>query len=331
MPHLPTLHDVYRAHTRIGPMIRVTPLLHSVDLAERLDARSVHLKLECLQETGSFKIRGAANKILQLTHEEKKRGVIAFSTGNHGKAVAHVADKVGVHAVVCLSEHVPAYRAEAIRQLGAEVCVKGHSQDEAEKYYQNLIATEGYVPLVPFDDPMVIAGQGTIALEILSELPATEVMVVQISGGGLLSGIAMTAKSINPGIHIVGVSIEESPAMLESLKAGMSVQVVEKDSIANSLLGGIGFDNRYTLPMLEKFVDEHVLVSEEEIKDAMFYLLEKHRLVAEGAAAVGVSALMHEKIDVKGKKTVALLSGSSVNTDEYIAVMQGRIGGRGKS
>ncbi|MEN8244249.1 MAG: pyridoxal-phosphate dependent enzyme [Thermodesulfobacteriota bacterium] len=146
----------------------------------------------------------------------------------------------------------------------------------------------------------------------------TDVLLVQLSGGGLLAGMAMAAKSINPGIHIVGVSLEQSPAMLESLKAGTPIQVEEKDSIADSLLGGIGLDNRYTLPMVEKYVDEHVLVSEEGIKDAMFYLFEKHRLIAEGAAAVGVGVLMHRKIDVKDKKVVTLLSGSSILTEKEL-------------
>ncbi len=270
MTHLPTLHDVYRAHVRIEPVILQTPLLPSSDLAERTGAHSVHLKLECLQNTGAFKVRGAANKILSLSEEEKKKGVITFSTGNHGKAVAYVAGQTGIKALVCLSEHVAAYRADIIRKIGAEVSVKGHSQDEAEKNYQQLAASRGLVPVVPFDDPMIIAGQGTIGLEILSKLPDTDILMIQLSGGGLLAGIAMAAKSINPGIHIVGLSLERSPAMAESLKAGRPVQVEEKDSIADSLLGGIGFDNRYTLPLVEKFTDEHLLVSEEEIKDGFF-------------------------------------------------------------
>lgn len=330
MKRIPTLHDVYRAHARIKSMILKTPLLASTDLTEKTGARSVHLKLECLQNTGAFKIRGAANKILSLSDEEKKNGVITFSTGNHGKAVAYVAGQAGVHAVVCLSEHVASYRAEMIKALGAEVSVKGHSQDEAEKNYQQLMEARGLIPVVPFDDPMIIAGQGTIALEILSKLPDTDVLMIQLSGGGLLAGIAMVAKSINPGIHVVGLSLERSPAMLESLKAGIAVQVEEKDSIADSLLGGIGFDNRYTLPLVKKFVDEHVLISEEEIKDGMFYVFDKHRLIVEGAAALGVGVLMNRKINVKDKRVVALLTGSSIHSKEYIRIIQNRLTNRGK-
>jgi threonine dehydratase len=330
MTPIPTLLDVYRAHARLKPMILQTPLLASADLAEETGARAVHLKLECLQNTGAFKVRGAANKILSLSNEEKKKGVVTFSTGNHGKAVAYMAEQIGMQAVVCLSEHVAPYRVKAIRRLGAEVSVKGRSQDEAEKNYQDLTASRGLVPVVPFDDPLIIAGQGTIALEILAKLPDTDVLLIQLSGGGLLSGIAMAAKSINPGIHIVAVSLDQSPAMLESLKAGRPVQVDEKNSIADSLLGGIGFDNHYTLSLVEKFTDEHLLITEDEIIDGMFYVFDKHRLIVEGAAAVGVGALMNQKINVKGKKVVTLLSGSSINSGEYIRVIHGRLTNGGK-
>jgi threonine dehydratase len=327
---MPTLHDVYQAQRQIKSMIRQTPLIACSDLAEKTGATQIHLKLECLQKTGSFKVRGAANKILSLTGEEKKKGVITFSTGNHGKAVAWVAGQAGIKAIVCLSEHVAAYRLEMIKALGAEVSLKGHSQDEAEKNYQQLMTSRNLVPVVPFDDPFIIAGQGTIALEILSKLPDTNILMIPLSGGGLLSGIAMAAKSINPSIHVVGLSLERSPAMLESLKTGQPVQVAEKDSLADSLLGGIGFDNQYTLPMVEKFADEHLLISEEEIKDGMFYIFDKHRLIVEGAAAVGIGALLNQKINVKGKKVVALLSGSTINADEYIRTIQGRLNKGGK-
>jgi threonine dehydratase len=308
-------------------MIRRTPVIASSDLAVEAGARTLHLKLECLQETGSFKVRGAANKILSLTDKEREKGVITFSTGNHGKAVAYVADRVGLKAVVCLSEHVASYRAEMIRALGAEVSIKGHSQDEAEKNYRDLISARGFVPVVPFDDALIIAGQGTIALEILTDLPDTEVLLVQLSGGGLLAGMALVAKSINPSIHVIGLSLERSPAMLESVKAGIPVQVEEKDSLADSLLGGIGFENRYTLQLVNKYVDEHILVSEEQIKDGMYYVFDKHRLIIEGAAAVGIGVLIHQTVAVNGKKVVALLSGSSIDSDTYVRIIDSRLTG----
>jgi threonine dehydratase len=324
---MPTLHDVFQARSRIKSMVWRTPVIDSPDLASTSRARTVHLKPECLQVTGSFKVRGAANKILSLTEKERDKGVITFSTGNHGKAVAYVADRLGLKAVVCLSEHVGSYRADTIRALGAEVSVKGRSQDEAEENYRSLISSQGFVPVVPFDDALIVSGQGTIALEILTELPDTEVLLVQLSGGGLLAGMALVAKSINPDIHVVGLSLERSPAMLESLKAGMPVQVEEKDSIADSLLGGIGFENRYTLSLVSKYVDEHILISEEQIKDGMYYAFEKHRLIVEGAAAVGIGALMHRKVTVNDKKVVALLSGSSIDSDAYVRIIGNRLSG----
>jgi threonine dehydratase len=322
---MPGLLDVFKARRRIRSLIGATPIVTAVDLASRTGARSVHLKLENLQHTGSFKVRGAANKTLSLDDDARRRGVITFSTGNHGKALAYVAAKSGISAVVCLSEHVAAYRMAAIRDLGAEVSVKGRSQDEAENNYRALTAARGLVPVVPFDDPLIIAGQGTIALEILEALPDTDVLLIPLSGGGLLAGVAMAAKSINPGIHVVGISLQRSPAMLESLSAGRPVAVEEQDSIADSLLGGIGHDNRFTLPLVKKFTDEHLLIGEEAIKDGMFYLYDTHRLIAEGAAAVGVGLLCHRKIDVAGKRVVSLLSGSSIDSSEYIRVIQSRL------
>jgi threonine dehydratase len=322
MEALPRLIDAYRARQRIQTMVDKTPMLAANDLARHTGAASVHFKMESLQPTGAFKIRGAANKILSLDEEARRRGVVTFSTGNHGKAVAYVAGQAGIQATVCLSANVPPYRVEMIRSLGATVAVKGRSQDEAEKHYRELVEERGLIPVVPFDDPLIIAGQGTIALEIVEQLPHVQVLLVQLSGGGLLAGIAMVAKAINPDIQVVGISLERSPAMLESLKAGRPVQVHEKPSIADSLLGGIGFDNHYTLPMVAQYVDEHLLVGEEEIKQAMLYLFETHRIVAEGAAAVGVSALLNTKVDVRDKHVVAIISGGTIETATYLQTIQ---------
>lgn len=319
---MPRLHDVLQARLLIRDMVCSTPLVADAELCRLTGAARVHLKLECLQHTGSFKVRGAANNILSLADEEKKKGVITFSTGNHGRAVAYVAARSGIRAVVCLSEHVPSYRAEMIRSLGAELVVKGASQDEAELYYHQLAAEQGLHAVAPFDDPLIIAGQGTISLEILSRLPDTDVLLVQLSGGGLLAGMAMAAKSINPDIRVIGVSIEQSPAMLHSLKAGKPVQVQEKDSLADSLLGGIGRANHYTLPLVERFVDEHLLVNEEQIREGMFHVFQQHRLIVEGAAAVGVGALRGGLPDVAGKRVVVLLSGSTVDSSLYLQAMQ---------
>jgi len=322
MKQMPTLLDAYKAENRIRSMIRETPLMEAPALARQTGAKSIHLKMECRQHTGAFKARGAANKILSLNKEAGTRGVITFSTGNHGKAVAYMAGRCGIPATVCLSENVPAYRVDMIRRLGAQVAIHGRSQDEAETHYQALIQTHGYTPVVPFDDPLIIAGQGTIAIEILAKLPEAQVLLIPLSGGGLLAGVAMVAKSINPDIHIVGLSIERSPAMVESLKAGKPVQVEEKQSIADSLLGGIGFDNHFTLKMVAQFVDEHLLISEDDIKAGMFYLFDTHRTVAEGAAAVGVGAMLSGRIDVRRKRVVTVVSGGTVDTATYLQIMQ---------
>lgn len=321
MESTPTLVDAYRAANRIRSTILRTPLAEAPELARQSGARSVHLKLESLQPTGAFKIRGAANKILSLDAAARKRGVITFSTGNHGKAVAYVAARNGIRATVCLSEHVPTYRADTIRALGAEVAVKGRSQDEAEAHYRDLKQARHLTPVVPFDDPLIVSGQATISLEILSGLPDTDVMLVPLSGGGLLAGMAMAAKAINPDIQVVGISLERSPAMVESLKAGRPVEVEEKHTLADSLLGGIGFDNRFTLPMVEKYVDDHVLIGEKEIEKGMFYLFETHRTIAEGAGAVGVGVLQNRLIDVAGKRVVTVVTGSSVDASDYLSVI----------
>ncbi len=322
MSEMPNLHEVFRAHERIKPLIRNTPLISSPKLAGECGAIELYCKLESLQNTGAFKVRGASNRILGLSQEERRRGVITFSTGNHGKAVSFVAGHTGIKAVVCLSEHVPAYRVEKIRELGAEVEVKGHSQDEAEEHYYRLAEERGMIPVVPFDDAAVVAGQGTISLEILSERPDIDMLLVPLSGGGLLAGMAMAAKSINPRIELVGVSIEQSPAMLESVKAGRPVAVEEKDTLADSLLGGIGRENRYTLPLVRDYVDVHVAVSEEEIERAMVYAYTEHSLVIEGAASVGIAALMSAKVDAGGKRVATVFSGSSVDSALYLSVLK---------
>ena len=321
MMDFPTLLDVYQARQRIRSVVRETPLTAAPELARQCGAKSVHLKLECRQPTGAFKVRGAANRILSLSAEARTRGVVTFSTGNHGKAVAYVAGQSGIPATVCLSENVPAYRAAAIRELGATVSVKGRSQDEAEANYHQMLKDQGLIPVVPFDDPHIIAGQGTIALEILSRQPDAEVLLVPLSGGGLLAGIAMAAKSINPAIRIIGLSLERSPAMLESLAAGRPVQVKERPSVADSLLGGIGVDNRYTLPMIRRHVDEHHKVSEETIKDGMYHLFDRHRIIAEGAAAIGVGAVLADQLALGGKRVVTVVTGGSVETAAYLSII----------
>lgn len=306
--------DIHEAAKRIEPLVVRTPLLKSEVLSQRI-GQEVYLKPETLQPIGAFKIRGAANKLLSLSPKERQRGVIAFSTGNHGRGVAYAARHLGVRAVICLSRRVPGFRVRAMEKLGAEVVQEGDSQDQAYARAQEIQRQQGLTMINPFDDPQVIAGQGTIGLEILQDLPQAESVVVPVSGGGLMSGVALALKSANPDIATVGVSMEAAPAMYASLQAGHPVEIPEKDSLADALLGGIGLDNRFTFKMIRDLVDQMILVSEKEIASAMVYCLRELRLVVEGSGAVGVAALLAHKITPGKGPVVLVLSGGNADMD----------------
>jgi len=316
-----SIGDVFSATRRIYPIVKVTPLIESLALSKQFKAKSLFFKAEMMQETGSFKIRGAANKILSLSDDEKKRGVITFSTGNHGRAVAHVSHTYNIPATVCVSQRVPQYRVESIEALGGHVVQKGNGQDDAEREYEKLRDEKHLIPVVPFDDPLIAAGQGTISLEIYNQLPQIDTLIVPLSGGGLLGGMAMAIKSIKPSVKVIGVSIARSPAMLESVKAQRVIQVEEKDTIADSLLGGIGFDNQYTLDLVTRYVDEHVVVDEGEIKEAMRYLFFNHGIVVEGASATSLAAIQTGLIDVSDCNVAMPLTGRNVDFEKYMSVI----------
>jgi threonine dehydratase len=315
-----SLRDVYRARTRIQGRVRRTPLLRSDSLSRRTGAE-VFLKLESLQETGAFKLRGATNKLMALGPDERTRGVVTVSTGNHGRAVAFAGQSLGIRATVCMSELVPRNKVAAIEALGAEVRISGRSQDEAEIVADRLAAELGMVPVSPFDDPFVIAGQGTIGLELLEDLPDLDAVLVPLSGGGLLGGVALVLKAASPAIRMVGITMERGAAMHESLKAGRPVEVEEVESLADSLGGGIGRGNRRTFDLCRRYVDDSLLVSEVEIADGMRHLFFEERLVAEGGAAVGVSALLHERVAVKGLRVAVIISGRNVDMRQFLRVV----------
>lgn len=307
-----TLRDLYKARSRIAPFIRRTPLVPSPALSERAGG-AVYLKLECLQETSSFKVRGAANRILALTEEECRQGIVAVSTGNHGRAVAFVSCRLGIPATICISERVPPGKVEAIRRLGATIAVHGESYDEAEAYARELQRERGLAFVEPFDDPLVVAGQGTIGLELLEDLPAVDTAVVPLSGGGLIGGIAVALKAADPHIRLVGVSMERAPVMVRSLEAGRPVSLPEEETLADALAGGIGLENRYTFRLVQSHVDDTVLVSEEEIAAAMAWALAEHHLVVEGGGAVGLAALLQGKVAGLGRQVAVVLSGGNVD------------------
>ncbi len=317
----PMLEDIYQADHLIRDTIYRTPLVHSPWLTDIAGCK-IFLKLESMQVTGSFKIRGASNKMLSLKKEEKARGVIAVSSGNHGRAVAYVARKFGIPAVVCVSETVPGNKITAIQDLGAQVVIAGKTYDEAAVGALQVQKDRGLTMIHPFDDPYVIAGQGTIGLEIIKERPDIDLVVVPLSGGGLLAGIAIALKSINPEIQTVGVSMDRGAAMVESMKAGKVVEIVEEPSLADALMGGLGPENQYTFDINQNYVDSMILVTEREIAAGMTFALDKEHLVIEGGGAVGIAALLAGKVERLGENTAVVISGSNVDMSTLIKIAQ---------
>ncbi|QQE79036.1 hydroxyectoine utilization dehydratase EutB [Alicyclobacillus sp. SO9] len=309
-PHF--VREIWQARNRIYAFARKTPLVHSVPLSRDLGT-SMYLKLDYLQEIGAFKIRGAANKILSLSETQRAKGITTFSTGNHGLAVSYVAAKLGLRAVVCVSHEVPQMKVHAIEQMGGEVKRVGSSQDEAAEYSYKLVQDEGMTVIKPFDDETIIAGQGTLGLELWEECPDLDTVLVPLSGGGLMAGVAMAVKSVDPSVRIIGVSMESGAAMYESLKAGKPVDVDEAETLADSLRGGIGLDNKFTFPIVRELADEIVLVSEEDIKAGLRYLYQEHRMLVEGAAATPVAAAMTQLREKLGRHNICLLTGNNVD------------------
>ncbi len=315
------LGDIYAARQRIAAIVRRTPLFESSALAGA-QGGPVYLKAENLQETGSFKVRGAANRVLSLSAEERARGILAVSTGNHGRAVAFVARMLGIPATICVSKEAAPYKVAAMRELGAEILLHGDSYDEAAEYAVRLQQERGLTMIEPFDDPLVIAGQGTIGLELLEDLPGLRLAVVPLSGGGLIGGIALALKSADPSFRVVGVSQDRAPVMYHSLRAGHPVHLPEEPTLADALVGGLGVENHYTFPLVRQYVDDVVLVSETEIAAAMAFALEKQHLVVEGGGAVALAALLAGKVSTSGEKTAVVLSGGNVEVGKLVKVWQ---------
>lgn len=303
--------DIERARDRIAGRVGHTPVVSSSSLSAACGA-PVYLKLESHQPTGSFKLRGATNAVLSLDDEKRRRGLVTASTGNHGRALAHAAKAENMRAVVCMSSLVPGNKVDAVRALGAEVRIIGRSQDDAQDEVDRLVREEGLTAIPPFDHADVIAGQGTIGLEIAVSRPDVELVLVPLSGGGLAAGVAAAIKGRLPRARVIGISMARGAAMYESLRAGKPVPVEELETLADSLGGGIGLDNRYTFAMCRDLLDDVVLLSEEEIAEGIRHAFQKEGEVVEGAGAVGIAALLAGKIDVKGP-TVVLVSGRNID------------------
>ena len=312
-----TLRDLYHARQTIAPFIRHTPLVRSQELSRRT-SKAIYLKLENQQETGSFKLRGAANRLCNLPSEARQRGVVTVSTGNHGRGVAYMAQQLGIRAVICVPELVLPHKIAAMQALGAEVVVHGAIQDEAEAHAVTLQASQGLTLISAFDDLDVIAGQGTIGLEILEALPQVATVVVPLSGGGLLGGIGVAMKAADPAIQTIGVSQELGPAMVLSLQAGRPTPVVEEPSLADSLLGSIGLENRHTFDLVRRVMDTFVLVNEAEIGAAMVHALKVERQVVEGGGSVGIAALLAGKLATVADPVVVVVSGGNVEMDKLL-------------
>ncbi len=304
-----TLDTIYRASHVLREAIRPTALRHAPKLSACCD---VYLKPECLQVTGSFKVRGAYFKISRLSEEEKKRGVIACSAGNHAQGVALAAQKNHINALICLPDGAPISKVEATKSYGAEICLVPGVYDDAYARALQLKEERGYTFIHPFNDEDVIAGQGTIGLEIINEMPDVDAVFVPVGGGGLIAGVAFAVKSLNPAIKVYGVQASGAPSMANSLRDGKIETLPSVSTIADGIAvkqpGDITFD------YCQKYVDGIVTVSDDEVSAAILALIEDQKMIAEGAGAVSLAAVMFNKVpDLKGKKVCCLISGGNID------------------
>lgn len=316
-----TLADILTARAVIRGIADGTPIVPSPFMSMRAGQEFL-LKLETTQPIGAFKLRGAVNAVAALPGGVA--GVTCCSTGNHGRGVAFAAARRGIRAVICMSTLVPDAKVDGIRALGADVRIAGASQDEALTESLRLCETEGLVEVSPFDDPRVIAGQGTIGLEMMEARPDLSTLLVPLSGGGLAAGVAVAAKAINPAVRVIGVTMERGAAMAESLRAGRPVEVTEHASLADSLGGGIGKENRLSFPICRDLLDDVVLVTEEEIRDAMQVLYFEDRMVAEGGAVVGLAAILSGKVRATGGPMATIITGRNLDMKVFTRIVTGQ-------
>ncbi|EAJ5681055.1 threonine ammonia-lyase [Campylobacter lari] len=305
------LNKIYQAKQKIADFVLKTPFVHSSFLSEFLET-DVFLKCENLQKTGAYKIRGAYNTIANLTKEQKQAGVIAASAGNHAQGVAISAKKFGIEAVIVMPEATPLLKVSATKNLGAKVILKGDNFDEAYAYALNY-AKEHHLNFIhPFENESIIAGQGTLMLEMLDEISDLDMILAPVGGGGLISGVASAAKQINPAIKIIGVSAKGAPAMYESFKSKKMINSKAVRTIADGI--AVRDVNKINFDIILECVDDFIQVDDEEIANAVLYLLEKHKITVEGAGASAVAALLHKKIDLKNHKKIGvILSGGNID------------------
>ncbi len=311
-----SLDKVFDAQSVLKNIIRETNLVRAYGIAPDCE---LYLKPENLQITGSFKVRGSAYKIAMLSEEEKAKGVIACSAGNHAQGVALAATKNGIKSLICLPDSAPISKVEATKGFGADVCLVEGCYDDAYQKALELKESEGYTFVHPFDDENVIAGQGTIALEVLNDLDNIDAIVVPVGGGGLISGIAYTVKQIRPSVKVYGVQMLGAPSMYSSLKKGEIDCLDSVSTIADGIAVKQPGENTYSI--VQKYVDQIVLVSDDEVASAILALIEKQKMIAEGAGAAAVAAVMFNKVPVKGKKVVSIVSGGNIDVTSLSRVI----------
>ena len=311
-----SLDKVFDAQQVLKNIIRETGVVRAYGIAPECE---LYLKPENLQSTGSFKVRGSAYKIAKLTDEEKKKGVIACSAGNHAQGVALAATKNGIKSLICLPDSAPISKVEATKGYGAEVCLVEGCYDDAYQKALELRDSEGYTFVHPFDDENVIAGQGTIALEILNELDNIDAIVVPIGGGGLISGIAYTVKQIRPSVKVYGVQAAGAPSMYNSVHDGERECLSSVSTIADGI--AVKQPGEKTYALCKEYVDEVALVTDDEVSSAILALIEKQKMIAEGAGATAVAAVMFDKFDLKNKRVVAVVSGGNIDVTSLSRVI----------
>ncbi len=311
--------EVLRAEQRIRPHIRETPLDYSASLSSLAHCH-VHVKLENLQYTGSFKVRGALNKLLSLTPEQRTQGVVTASSGNHGAGVAYGLHKLGVQGTVFVPEHASVTKVEAIKQLGAQVRFYGKDSVLTEAFAQEYASSKGMTYISPYNDPQVIGGQGTIAVELTRQIERIDTIFVALGGGGLISGISAYLKTLSDHVRVVGCSPQNSPVMIESLKAQHIVEMESLSTLSDGTAGGVEPD-AITFPLCQHLVDDYVLVSEEEIKEAMKLFMETQHMLIEGAAGVALAAFLQQREHLQGQNVVIVICGANISLETLKTIL----------
>lgn len=317
--------SIYAAAKQLEGIVRKTPLIYSEYFSD-LSGNAAYLKLENLQITGAFKLRGAYNRISMLTEEERSRGVITASAGNHAQGVAYAAQKLGVAAIICMPATTPILKVEATRALGATVILHGNGFDDAYAHSLSLQKEKGFVYIHPFNDRDVIVGQGTIALEIIDALKDVDAILVPVGGGGLVSGVALGTKLVNPHVKIIGVEPENAACMKAALSGGKLITLPSADTVADGC--AVKTAGTLTFEFCRRYLDEIITVSEMEIMSALLSLIEKHKLIAEGAGVLPLAAL--PKLNIRGKKIAVLVSGGNIDISTISALISKALISRGR-